>query len=184
MIFFISCFIAFSANLVSAGKTETAPEKITNDEDYYSIVGFDLMDNEVLGLLKRGLSQIKVLEMLGEPEKKSKLKLMGYDGEKHQKWFFKQKGIELDMMGAKNKQQIEMIKISAPCNFRTKSNIGVGSSKEEVLAAYKKEISLSPTNPDTNSDKDVIIAGTIYGGIFFYIKNNRVSSIFIGSGAE
>jgi hypothetical protein len=31
---------------------------------------------------------------------------------------------------------------------------------------------------------DSIIAGTIYGGVYFEIKNNRVSSIFVGAGAE
>jgi len=187
---FFICWMQFGSISIASETTakKDSPDEVTNmlqgNEDYYSIVGFALMSNEQLGFLKRGLSGVKIIEALGRPERLSKLQVMAYDGEKHQTWDYKTKGIQLEMIGSKNKQEVDMIKINRPCDFKTKRNIGVGSKKEDVLIAYKKEISLEPENPDTNPNKDVIIAGTIYGGIFFYIKNNQVSSIFIGSGAE
>jgi hypothetical protein len=200
ILFFILALIFLQAHYLFADKINPDTEKSSpqhtlkqekdnvnaanNNEDYYSEIGFNLIENESLGFLKHGVADIKVFEMLGEPEKKSKLQVMGYDGEKHQNWYYKTKGIQLDMIGAKNKQKIDMIRIKSPCAFRTKRNIGVDSTKEEVLRVYKKEINFSETNSGINPDGDIIIAGTIYGGVFFYIKNDYVSSIFIGSGAE
>ena len=166
---------------IESKDTGSGPE---GNDEYYSKVGYDLMANDAVGFLKYGLADTKVLNMLGEPEEKSKLKRMEYDGEKHQTWHYRAKGIQLGMIGAKNRQKIETIKIDGPCAFKTRRNIGLGSTKEEVLRVYKKEIDLSETNPAIYSAPSRIIAGTIYGGIFFEFKNNRVSSIFIGAGAE
>ena len=59
-------------------------------------------------------------------------------------------------------------------------NIGIGSSKDEVLHAYNKEINFT----ENDLEFDTIVAGTVYGGVIFTFKNNYVSSIFIGAAAE
>lgn len=150
----------------------------------YSEVGFDLMKSETIGSLKLGLADSRVLNILGEPIEKSEQIVWGADGEEHQTWHYKSQGIELDMIGVKNKQKINMITISNPCAFKTGRNIGLGSTKEEVLKAYRNEINRDKTNPDTYMGPDSVIAGTIYGGVYFEIKNSRVASIFVGAGAE
>lgn len=150
----------------------------------YSEAGFDLMQNETIGSLKLGLAGSKVHDIIGDPIEKSKQVLWGADGEEHQTWYYKARGIELDMIGVKNKQKINMITISNPCTFKTSRNIRLGSTKEEVLKAYKNEINPDKTNPDTFAGSGSVIAGTIYGGIYFEIKNDRVASIFVGAGAE
>jgi hypothetical protein len=62
--------------------------------------------------------------------------------------------------------------------LKTKRNIGIGNSTEEVQIAYKDLINSKSMNNKT------IIAGTIYGGVIFKIEKNIVKSIFIGAGGE
>lgn len=173
-----------SKQQVLSNQEDIKDEKNRKSEDYYSELGFDLMQNETIGSLKYGLSSVKVRALLGEPDKKSKQEVWGADGEEHQTWHYKNQGIELDMIGTKNKQEINMITINNPSILKTSRNIGLSSTKEEVLKAYREEINPDTDNSETLTDPDAIIAGTIYGGIIFKLKDNRVSSIFIGAGAE
>lgn len=151
-------------------------ETNTDNKDYLDI-GFGLMKDESLDFLKENLFDIVVLKKLGEPEEKSEAIVWGADGLEHQTWFYKIKGIELDMVRDKDNQVINMITITYPCTYKTKRNIGIGSTKDEVISAYKNEI--DPTNI-----KGIIIAGTVYGGIIFHFVDNHVSLIYIGASAE
>lgn len=151
-----------------------------NNKDYGSI-GFELMDNESIGFLKRNIPDKDVTKDLGEGEAKSNAIEWGADGMEHQTWYYRTKGIELDMIRLESSNQVvNTVKISSPCNYKTKRGIGIGSTKEEVLNAYKDEI-----NPEESAkDSSVLVAGSIYGGIVFRLENNQVSSIFIGAAAE
>jgi hypothetical protein len=75
-------------------------------------------------------------------------------------------------------QTVKSISISAPCSYKTNRNIGIGSTSDEVLAAYKAEIE------EENISESEILAGSVYGGVVFHLENDRVSSIFIGAAAE
>jgi hypothetical protein len=56
----------------------------------------------------------------------------------HQTWYYPSKGIELDVVrGEGDKLVINSIKITKQCNLRTRKNIGIGSSKSDVLDAYR-----------------------------------------------
>lgn len=153
-------------------------------DDYYLKTGFNLMRKESLGSLQLGLSGTAVRNLLGEPIEKSKQVVWGADGEEHQTWRYKSKGIELDMMGPKNKQVINMITIKKPCTLKTGRNIGIGSTKKEVLKAYKKEINQDNANPEMQTSPDAVVAGTIYGGLIFNFQKDQVSTILIGAAAE
>jgi hypothetical protein len=78
------------------------------------------------------------------------------------------------MVGKPGNQSLNMITITKPCELKTKRNIGIGSTYEEVDNAYRKEI-----NPEF-SDTETLTAGSIYGGIIFSFQNMRV----IGASAE
>jgi hypothetical protein len=54
----------------------------------------------------------------------------------------------------------------------------VGSSLEEVTAAYKNDID------PRNNGSETIIAGSPFGGIIFTFEKNKVKSIFLGAAAE
>ena len=72
-----------------------------------------------------------------------------------------------------------MISIKSPCDYKTQRGIQIGSSSAEVHRAYKNEINLHDSKSDSS-----IVAGTIYGGIIFGLKDTIVTSIFIGAAAE
>lgn len=148
--------------------------------------GFALMQYEQLGPLRLGLPAGEVLKALGKPDEKSERNVRAADGAEHQKWRYLAQGIVLDMIaeGADKEQQIDMITISVPCRFRTTRDIGLGSSRGEALEAYREEIAQSSGESAVGSSDDTVIAGSVYGGVVFTIKHDKVSGIFIGAGAE
>jgi hypothetical protein len=160
------------------GTINDSVKPLTNIEDRFNEIGFDLMDTESIGEIRLGLESKKIIQRFGEPEIKSESKLWGNDGEYHQTWEYVKKGIEFDMVGKPGNQSLNMITITKPCELKTKRNIGIGSTYEEVDNAYRKEI-----NPEF-SDTETLTAGSIYGGIIFSFQNMRVISIFIGASAE
>ena len=134
-----------------------------------------------VGELTIGLSHSKVIELLGEPASKSKKEEWGADGLMHQDWLYTNKGIVLNMSSEKSqsRQEIFSITISSPCAYKTKKNVGIGSSYKDVMAAYEKDIDKS------NSNTTTITVGSIYGGIIFtFGKDDKADTIFIGAAAE
>ncbi len=133
-----------------------------------------------VGDLVLGLSHTKVIELLGQPGSKDKAIEWGADGMMHQNWFYKAQGISLNMDSNKDMkdQAVSSITITSPCTFKTKKNIGIGSTYQQVMAAYEKEIDKS------SSDKTKIVVGSIYGGIIIDFKNDKAENIFIGAAAE
>lgn len=133
-----------------------------------------------VGDLTIGLTQTKVTELLGQPDSKDKSEEWGADGLMHQDWMYKAKGITLNMDSNKNlaEQTIFSITITSPCTYKTKKNLGIGSTYNEVMAAYEKDIDKSFT------DKATITVGSVYGGIIFSFKNDKAEKIFVGAAAE
>ncbi|MCE9540176.1 MAG: hypothetical protein K8R85_13315, partial [Bacteroidetes bacterium] len=144
-----------------------------NDDE----IGFELLKSESIGELKIGLNTLKTKELIGEPVERSKAEKWEADGEIHQNWLYTKDGITLEMIG-EGEQLINSISIIAPCKFKTKKQIGIGSSKEDVLKAYNIAIDGS------SGESDNIIVGTVYGGLMFNFENEKVTSVFIGSSAE
>jgi len=146
--------------------------------DNYFFIGSELLTIESLGEIKIDLKTKELIELLGEPEKKSKLITWGADGRNHQTWYYNNKGIEFDIIGENDTNQIvSWITINAPCTLKTKRHIGIGSDINDVKRAYKKAI--DPTFSDSKS----IVAGSIYGGIIFSIEKKKVKQIFFGEAA-
>ncbi len=133
-----------------------------------------------VGDLLLGLSDTKAIELLGQPDSKSKAEEWGADGLMHQDWVYKTKGITLNMDNSKgnDKQTIFSFTITSPCTFKTKTNMGIGSTYNEVMAVYANNIDKSFT------DKATITVGSVYGGIIFSFKNDKAEKIFIGAAAE
>jgi peptide methionine sulfoxide reductase MsrA len=71
-----------------------------------------------------------------------------------------------------------MITVTSPCKYKTAGGVGIDSDLEDVKEAY-----LSYIDPNS-SNKNKIIAGTVYGGIIFKLDGQKVKSIFIGAAAE
>jgi len=134
-----------------------------------------------VGELSLDLNQAKVIELLGQPVSKSKAEEWGADGLIHQDWVYKDKGISLNMSNEKGQaaQVISSITINSPCTYKTKMNVGIGSTYEEVKAAYDKDIDKE------NTDNKTITVGSVYGGIIFtFDKDGKAATIFVGASAE
>ncbi len=139
------------------------------------------IDIERFGDIKLGQLHTETLKTLGEPGKKTKAVEWGADGLMHEDWTWKDKGLELNMSSDKGNVSgtlaIFSITAKAPCAFKTKAGVGIGSTYAEVQEAYKRDI-----NPEESS-KDQITVGSVYGGIIFTFKNEKVESIFLGAAA-
>lgn len=121
-----------------------------------------------------------VITGIGDAEKKSEAKVWAADGDVHQSWYYPQKGIELDMVKRSDgKLVVGRVVITNPCTYKTKRGIGIGSSEEDVRIGYAKEI-----NPKFSNGKKSVVAGTVYGGVMFSLKDGVVAGILIGDAAE
>jgi hypothetical protein len=176
---------SFALDSAMKAATQQAPKKGSfyksdnslTDPDNHK--GYDLMKNETLGKLKLGLDSKKAIAELGNPETKWAVELWGADGLYHQTWTYESAGIGLNMSGNDSlNMEIWSLNFYAPCTLKTSRNIGIGSSIDEVKAAYKEELN------ETYSTYKSLVAGSVYGGIIFNFENWKVSSVFIGSAAE
>jgi hypothetical protein len=140
------------------------------------------IDIESFGPLKLGQHHSKTLEAVGQPDSKSKPIEWAADGLFHEDWTWKENGLALNMSFDKTNidstLSVFSITAKAPCDFKTKAGLGIGSSYAEVEAAYKKDIDPEAT------DKIQITVGSVYGGIIFSFKNDKVNKIFLGAEAE
>ncbi len=182
------CFMACNTQTANKEKKEivkkatntttkkTIPQNTVGEEEFDE---FAFMQEESLGDIHLGLAAAKLSQLLGTPTTKTKPVEWGADASYHHTLTYKKQGIELDMVEEMDKSiVVNMITITAPSQLKTKRGIGIGSSSRAVHTVYKKEIS------SDFSDEETIVAGSIYGGVIFGIKNHQVSSIFIGAAAE
>jgi hypothetical protein len=146
-------------------------------------IGWELWNIDGVGDIKIDMPKAKVLALLGTPDTKTKPEESWIDGATYQEWEYKEKGIYISMNLSDGK--IGDFTISTPCTLKTKRRIGIGSSSKEVIAAYKKAIyNADGVNDGGCVTADLIIAGSVYGGIQFTIKDKKVTQIFFGATAE
>lgn len=161
----------------SKDNTVQESQKDTTPSSYDQLKQTDLNH---IGDLSLGITTKQVLEKLGEPASKSKEEEWGADGWIHQDWEYKTKGISLNMARERDSVTMEVfsISITSPCRFKTKKNIGIGNTYDEVKTAYAQEIDT------TASDENVVTVGSLYGGIIIEFENKKVTKIFVGAAAE
>lgn len=154
-----------------------------NGEKSYEDIGFELLLSDSIGPLKMNVSEKEVINIIEDTKEKGEFELWGADGREHQTWNYDSKGIQLDMVRDENDQtmiMVDMIRINSNCEFKTARNVGIGSTYEEVLDAYKEEV--DPEKAETN--KSELVAGSAYGGIIFTFENDKVVSMFFGAASE
>jgi len=176
--------------LLSCTSNKTADKDQTNKEENavkidtaIKIVVQDTVkapDTNRIGNLYLGMKGKEVITILGEPSSKSKAEGWGADGLVHQDWNFSGKGIALNLSQEDKNKEMEVfsIMVTAPYKEQTDQKIGIGSLYNDVMKAYEKHID------KTASDATMIIVGSVYGGMIFNFKSNKVEKIFIGAAAE
>lgn len=136
-----------------------------------------------LGKLSLGLSDRDAVAELGDPESKTPAEERGVDGMLQSVWIWPARGVELVMVattadGADGPFTVDSIRALAPCELTTDKGIAIGATREQVTAAYGKDINTEESRPDS------IVVGSIYGGVIFAVEGDKVTTIFIGAGAE
>lgn len=125
---------------------------------------------------------LETVKALGNPDEKSKPVEWGADGLMHEDWTWKAKGLTLNLASGKEAVSaaptVFSITATAPCTLKTKAGIGIGSSEEEIAAAYKSQINTEESSPEQ------VIIGSVYGGILFTLERKKVTRIFLGAAAE
>lgn len=153
-------------------------EKTHAQDNQKNYINDKLIREENIGRLNFKMPADEAVKILGEAENKTEPAIWGADGLSHETWDYKTKGIKLDIIEENAEKTVNMITITAPCDFKTNRNIGVGSSRKEVIEAYKDDID------NEKSSDDVIVCGSVYGGLVFRISNEKVVSVFLGASAE
>jgi hypothetical protein len=142
---------------------------------------FDLLKEERIGDLRIGSSEKDVGNAINCKVKRGPDELWGADGAYHQEWKYADCGITLDMVSEKKGgvKSIGSIAVTKPSRLSTKQGIRIGSSEKEVMKAYKLH-----WNREDSKAFGKFVAGSVFGGLIFDIKNGKVSSIFLGAAAE
>ena len=142
---------------------------------------FTLLHKERIGSLRIDLPEATVKKVIPCSLKREADTLWGADGIYHQKWVFFGCGISLDMTSDKKggPKSIFSIAVISPSILRTQRNIQIGSSRQEVINAYRHE-----WNKENSMPSGSFIAGSIYGGLIFNFESNKVNRIFLGAAAE
>lgn len=177
--------IIIACNRVDSENTQQTVEQTVDVEDTvtvdenidYAEIGFELMEVESIGGLMLNMKIEAVEKITGEPHDITEFEYWGADGYEHQSRFYQDSTIDVGYIKEDNGDIIcDRIYVDNHPEFKTAQDIGLGSTKSDVLKAYKDKIS------DVGDEN--IIVGSIYGGLFFYFNDDKVTSMYLGAGAE
>ena len=176
--------VSCNQNVDSENAVEQATKKIEVEEVLqidentdYSEIGFQLMETESIGSLKLEMKVEDIEIATGEPHDVTDFEYWGADGYEHQSRFYQDSTIDIDFIKLDNGDIVSnMIFIKNNPEFKTSNNVGVGSTTQDIIKAYNGQIS------DFSNSSTIV--GTIYGGIFFYLDDDKVTSFFLGASTE
>jgi len=137
----------------------------------------------VIGTTVEGLNDQdadKLVALFGAPATKSEIEEQGADGMFVTDWAWPDKGLVIGLAAGKKDGPFKStsVRLAAPATLKTEKGIGIGSSVADVKKAYGKAINKQDSRPET------LIVGSLYGGTFFDIADDKVTGIFLGAGAE
>lgn len=131
---------------------------------------------ETLGQFRLGLTADEVA-LIATPTRKSK-SLKNIFDEYEQKWDFPALGVQLTMAAPARKPQIlRGIEVKAPGDSATARGIHPGSTRAELEAAYGGLFHL-----DSSDDHKIVTTGD--HGLAFFLKDDKVITIWLGAMAE
>jgi hypothetical protein len=142
---------------------------------------FCLLRLERIGHLSIGIGEKEAIAALSCPVSKGKNAFSDATGDYDQKWSFPACGVDLTMSSSSRSgpKVVTAIVVAAPSTLTTTKGIGIGSTEEEVLAAYGPLLDRGATRRGKT-----VVAGSIYGGMIISIAEGKVSEIFLGAIAE
>lgn len=170
---------------VQTGEVKTGVDSAATTDQKQTVntsPGITNTDLEQFGEIRLKETSQEIYSKLGQPEQKPIVEMWEADGLLHEDWDYKKKGLVLNMISeARRPEQtrnVFSITAKTPCMYKTTRGIGIGSTYAEVREKYKGMIDESTT------DNTMITVGTVYGGILFSFKDDKVETIFLGAAAE
>ena len=140
-----------------------------------------LVANDSLGGIRLSQKPDAVVKLIGEPASKGKEVMWEATGDWVQEWSYPALGLKINM-GAKSKggaKTVLSISATGRCKLATARGIRIGSALADVSKAYKDAEAKDEETPGKS-----FVAGSIYGGVIFSLKDGKVTDIFIGAEAE
>ena len=134
--------------------------------------GADLLEAETLDGLRYGQTEAEVEALWGAPLERTEPEVWGADGLPHTQWTYD--GASLSFGDG----ALETVRVTAPRPGQTLAGVGVGSTAEEVRAAYPDLID------EELSGGDRLVAGSAYGGLIFTLEDGVVTGVTLGATAE
>jgi len=175
----VACFDRDPADTASNFSLASSTSEMVSSGD--ALEEFSLIRDESFGGLKldMGIEAFEPL-LLCKVEKGEPVLWAGI-GEIIQEWNYQDCGVKLQLstVDPDTPQIVSSIIVRAPSTLRTARNIHIGSTEQEVMAAYADYL-----DADYSVPGDTLVAGSIYGGLIFTLKNDQVESMFLGAGAE
>lgn len=144
-----------------------------------------LMLQESLGELRYDMRPSQVREQVGQPDRVQAGKESPMDGHYHTYWFYDALGLKVELVSASEDatgMKVEVIMIQGDSPLVTDRWIGIGSSRDDVIEAYPKELERNVTENAgmlSSPDSNVLVIGEL-GGIRFKLQEEKVVEIILG----
>lgn len=171
-----------SKDALASQKTISAQTNLQDEAQHKKkVTGMYYLDEGSFDKLSIGLSSDQVVQYYGQPKQRSQEIRYEATGLYGQEWNYPLLGMTLYFSREDNKNgvpKLEGLKAVTPCTFKTEKNIRLGDSKQSVEEAYQNELDKE------ESTDDLLIVGSIYGGILFRMEKQQVVEIFFGAIAE
>ena len=142
--------------------------------------------SESIGGIGIGDSAAAVETAFGAPTTKGEVVEWEATGDRTSTWTWDGKGLKLEMAETPGGPAVHQLSVAAPSTFTTSRGVGIGTPFAEVDKIYGefRGQGRQEGEPERWTAEDGIIVGSVYGGTFFTFVDGKVSSIFVGAGAE
>lgn len=169
--------------------------EVIKDAEYFEKAGVELRENEKVDGIYMGMSKEDLFQILGDPDNAGAPPEQwgGEEGRYHITYLYDKFDSYFEFSSNKEDEGYILIIASFGSKYtgKTSRNIGIGSSRDEVIAAYLEEYNeLQSIENNTKEKQDqrgnqILIMGDILGGICFYVdsKTNLVQSFLLGTTA-
>jgi hypothetical protein len=132
-----------------------------------------ILDTETIGGLKIGADEKAILAALGAPKHKDKAVQEGATMEYASDWTWPTASINMVSDTGKPPWKARLISVSKTSTLETTQHIHLGSTRADVEKAYKR-------SEEDDGKPDQFLVGSVYGGLLFEFKKDRVVTISMG----
>jgi hypothetical protein len=132
-----------------------------------------ILDTETIGGLKVGTDEKAIIAVLGAPKHKDKAEQEGATMDYVSDWTWPTASINMVSDTGKPPWKARLISISKTSTLETTQHIHLGSTRADVEKAYKR-------SDEDDGKPDQFLVGSIYGGLLFEFKKDRVVAISMG----